>query len=119
MKFLIVLAALSTQFAHASIIQCLSDDNEFTITADIDFGDKKVHSMEYFREGTKYLEFSNLDMDYSNNIFTNRRDFYEIRFNASALYMDLFVDKNGVISGWFLPKNSILAFERKITCQMI
>ncbi len=117
MKYLLMMGLIFSQFAQAEVIKCISEDNKFEIVANVDFENKKVENMDYFKNGVKYLSFSNLDMDYSNNIFTGRRDTYSVLFSQSALYMELVVGKTGSIYGNFLPKNSIIAIERAIYCE--
>jgi hypothetical protein len=121
MKKLILIALLSLPFASsfAGNMKCLSDDERYEIRASLDVSEKIIHSMEYFKDGKSYMKFSALELDISKG---KKKDSYEVLFYKGALYLGLERAKNAdgslseYASGEFLPKNSILSFERKIDC---
>ena len=101
----------------AETMKCVSEDAKYEIVAEIDFETKKIELMEYFKNGAKYMEFTDLDMTHSRTIFTGRKDSYDVVFAQSALYMELIMENDGKVHGNFLPTNSILSFERQISCE--
>ena len=62
-----------------------------------------------------YKKFSNLEIEVSEG---KKKDSYEVLFYKGALYMSLEREKGSDIAhGEFIPKNSILSFERRIDCR--
>lgn len=119
MNYILMLGLLISTYASAEVLNCVSDDGEYSFVTDVDFAAKKMAHIEYFQNGKKYQTFSNLKMLHSRSIFTGNKSNYEVLFPESARYMTFIIEKNKTVHGVFLPRNSVVSFERSMSCSSL
>lgn len=117
MKALLILSLLLAGSVRAASLKCVGEDKKHEVRMEVDFSEKKISEMTYFKSGKVLKEFSDLKLERVKDIFRPRRVTYDVVFEEGAYYMELDIETDGTITGNYIPKSSLFSFERSFVCE--